>query len=93
MHRQVLLLATAQALFQTVSILVVTIGAIVGGRIAPAPHFATAPIASMFLGTVVATIPASMWMARSAGGQDSSPVPSWGRWEDSSPRRESLAVR
>jgi hypothetical protein len=30
MHRQFLLLATAQALFQTVSILVVTIGAIVG---------------------------------------------------------------
>jgi predicted MFS family arabinose efflux permease len=64
MHRQVLLLATAQALFQTASVLVMTVGALAGSRIAPAPHLATAPIASMILGTVLATVPASMWMAR-----------------------------
>jgi MFS family permease len=65
MHRQVLLLATAQALFQTASTIVVTIGALAGGRVAPAPQLASAPIASMFLGTVIATVPASMWMVRS----------------------------
>jgi MFS family permease len=64
MHRQILLLATAQALFQTASTLVMTIGALAGSQIAPTPRLATAPIASMFLGTVIATVPASMWMAR-----------------------------
>jgi MFS family permease len=64
MHRQILLLATAQALFQTVSTLVMTVGALAGSQIAPASQLATAPIASMFLGTVIATVPASMWMAR-----------------------------
>jgi MFS family permease len=64
MHRQVLLLATAQALFQTVSVLVMTVGGLAGGQIASSPELATAPIAAMFLGTAVATIPASMWMTR-----------------------------
>lgn len=64
MQRQVLLLATAQALFQTASVLVMTVGALAGSQIAPDPQFATAPVASMFLGTVIATVPASMWMAR-----------------------------
>jgi MFS family permease len=64
-HRQVLLLATAQALFQTASTIVLTIGALAGSHIASAPHLATTPIASMFLGTVVLTVPASLWMARS----------------------------
>jgi MFS family permease len=65
MHRQILRLATAHGFFQTVSTLVLTIGALAGGQIAPAPHLATAPVASMFLGTAIATVPASMWMARS----------------------------
>ncbi len=64
MHRQVLLLATAQALFQTTSVLVMTVGGLAGGLIAPSPQLATAPIAAMFLGTAVATFPASLWMAR-----------------------------
>ena len=64
MHRQVLLLSSAQALFQTVSVLVMTVGGLAGGLIAPEPQFATAPIAAMFLGTAVATVPASIWMAR-----------------------------
>ena len=45
MHRQVFLLATAQALFQTVSVLVMTIGGLAGAMLAPAPEWATAPIA------------------------------------------------
>jgi MFS family permease len=64
-HRQVLLLATAQALFQTASALVLTVGALAGRQIAPAHQLATAPIAAMFLGTLVTTVPASKWMARS----------------------------
>jgi MFS family permease len=63
MSPQVLLLATAQALFQTASTLVVTVGALAGSLIAPA-HLSTVPIASMFLGTVIMIVPASMWMAR-----------------------------
>ncbi|MEY9717800.1 MFS family permease [Sinorhizobium fredii] len=64
MHRQVFLLASAQALFQTASVLVMTVGGLAGSAIAPSPAFATMPIAAMFLGTAVATFPASMWMSR-----------------------------
>jgi MFS family permease len=64
MHFQVLLLATAQALFQIVSVLVMTIGGLAGSILVPSPEFATAPIAAMFLGTAVSTVPASMWMTR-----------------------------
>lgn len=64
MHRQVLLLASSQALFQTVSVLVMTVGGLAGSQLAPSPEWATAPIATMFLGTATATVPASMWMAR-----------------------------
>lgn len=64
MHRQVLLLAAAQALFQSVSVLVITVGGLAGALIAPTPQLATAPIAAMFFGTAVATVPASIWMSR-----------------------------
>ena len=64
MHRQVLRLATAQALFQTASVLVVTVGSLSAREISSAPELATAPIASMYLGTLLSTIPASLWMAR-----------------------------
>ncbi len=64
MHRQVALLSTAQALFQTGSVLVMTVGGLAGGAIAASPSLATLPIATMFLGTALATFPASMWMER-----------------------------
>jgi len=64
MHRQVMRLVTAQAFAQTASILVMTVGSLAGSQIAPAPQLATVPISAMILGTVVATVPASMWMAR-----------------------------
>jgi MFS family permease len=64
MHRQVLILAGAQALFQIVPVMVVTIGGLAAGAIAPSPRWATLPIGTMFLGTVLALFPASMWMAR-----------------------------
>ncbi|TAK48420.1 MAG: MFS transporter [Xanthobacteraceae bacterium] len=63
-QRQVFLLATAQALFQAVSVLVMTIGGLAGSAISSIPELATVPIASMFMGTAVATVPASMWMSR-----------------------------
>ncbi|MGL3822250.1 MFS transporter [Sphingopyxis sp. R3-92] len=64
MHRQVLILAIAQAIFQTASTLVMTIGGLAGARLATSPALATLPIAAMFLGTALITFPASMWMAR-----------------------------
>ncbi len=64
MHRQVLLLATSQALFQTASVLVMTVGGLAGSQIAGRAELATMPIAAMFLGTATATFPASIWMTR-----------------------------
>lgn len=64
MHRQVVILASAQALFQIVSVMVMTVGGLAGGRIAGSPQWATLPIATMFLGTAVVTFPAALWMAR-----------------------------
>jgi len=64
MHFQVLLLASAQALFQTASVLVMTVGSLAGAVLSPEPRWATAPIASMFLGTALGTVPASLWMTR-----------------------------
>lgn len=64
MYGQVFLLASAQALFQTVSVLVMTVGGLAGGQIASRPELATMPIAAMFLGTATTTFPASMWMER-----------------------------
>lgn len=63
MHRQVFILATSQALFQTVSVLVMTVGGLAGGAITDRPELATAPIAAMFLGTAVGTFPAAHLMA------------------------------
>lgn len=64
MHGQVLLLAAAQALFQTTSVMVMTVGGLAGGVLASRPELATMPIAAMFLGTAVSTFPAAMWMTR-----------------------------
>jgi len=64
MKGQVGLLAAAQALFQTASVLVMTVGGLAGGQVAPSPALATAPIAAMFLGTAMALFPASAWMMR-----------------------------
>jgi len=64
MHRQVLILASAQALFQIVSVGVMTVGGLAGAAIADSPRWATLPIATMFLGTAAMMFPASMWMAR-----------------------------
>jgi hypothetical protein len=64
MHCQVLLLATAQALFQTASVMVMTIGGLAGAAVAGDPKLATLPIAAMFLGTAISSVPAATWMVR-----------------------------
>ena len=64
MKAQVLLLAGAQALFQTASVLVMTVAALAGALVASRPEWATAPVAAMFFGTTLFMIPASLWMAR-----------------------------
>ncbi|MBJ9985903.1 MFS transporter [Acinetobacter sp. S40] len=64
MRRQVFILASSQSLFQTVSVMVMTIGGLAGANIANTPTLATLPIASMFLGTAMMMFPASMWMAK-----------------------------
>lgn len=61
---QVLILALAQALFQTTSVLVLTIGALAAAQVTDQPALLTAPIAAMLLGTAAATFPASALMAR-----------------------------
>ena len=61
---QVFLLASAQALFQTASVLVMTVGGVAGAVVASRAELATLPVAAMFLGTALCTIPASLWMAR-----------------------------
>jgi predicted MFS family arabinose efflux permease len=63
MHRQVLRLAAAQALIQTASALIMTIGSLAGRAIA-GPGLATVPISALMLGTALTTVPASLWMAR-----------------------------
>lgn len=64
MHQQVFILASAQALFQIVSVAVMTIGGLAGASLASSPRWATLPIASMFLGTALMLFPASLWMAK-----------------------------
>jgi hypothetical protein len=51
MRRQILILAASQAIFQTGSMLVMTVGSLAGAQMASAPSLATLPIAAMLLGT------------------------------------------
>jgi MFS family permease len=64
MRAQILILAASQAIFQTASVIVVTVGSLAGALIASSPSLATLPIAAMLLGTALATFPASAWMDR-----------------------------
>ena len=49
--------------------MVMTVAGLAGALVTSRPELATAPIAAMFLGTAVTTVPASLWMAR-AGRRD-----------------------
>lgn len=63
-QRVVLTLASGQALFQTSSVLLMTVGGLAGLLLAPTRTLATLPIATIALGTALATIPASLMMGR-----------------------------
>ena len=63
-RRNVLILAICQALSMSGSSLVMTISALAGQMLATDKTLATLPLASQFIGTMCATIPASYLMAR-----------------------------
>lgn len=56
----VYLLFTSQALFQTASILVITLSGVVGLQMAPDKNLATLPLAMITVGTAGMMIPASL---------------------------------
>lgn len=62
--RQVVVLASSQALFQIATVMMATVGALAGSSVAPAPELATVPNSAVVLGTALMTVPASMWMER-----------------------------
>lgn len=64
MYKQVLILAGSQAIFQTVTILLMTIGGLAGLYLAPDPSWATIPVAMGSLGTALVMFPASFLMTR-----------------------------
>lgn len=63
-NRNVLLLATSQALALSAIVLSMTLAAILGAALAPDKGLATLPIAIMVVGTALASIPASLLMRR-----------------------------
>ncbi|GAB6053317.1 MFS transporter [Magnetospira thiophila] len=63
-HRAVYFLVASQALAMTGASLVVTVSALAGKLLAPTPDLATLPFALQFVGTMAATIPANLFMAR-----------------------------
>jgi len=62
--RNVLILAGTQALFQTVSVMVITISGVVGWMLAEDKSLSTLPIAMMMVATAATMIPASLFMQR-----------------------------
>lgn len=54
----------AQLVFTAGTILVVTVGGIVGNDLAPSPALATLPLSFMVVGTAAATVPTAMLMQR-----------------------------
>lgn len=64
MYKQVLILAGSQAVFQTVTILLMTIGGLAGLYLASDPSWATIPVAMGSLGTALVMFPASFLMTR-----------------------------
>jgi predicted MFS family arabinose efflux permease len=62
--RNVLLLFLAQVVFVSGSVLTVTIGGIVGSRLAPTAALATLPVSLMVVGTALTTVPATLLMQR-----------------------------
>lgn len=64
LRRNVLILAVCQALMLSGSSLVIATSALVGKKLASSEMWATLPISFMFIGTLLATFPASLMMRR-----------------------------
>lgn len=62
--RNVLLLAGTQALFQTASVMVITMAAVLGWKLAADKSMATLPVAMMMVAVALTMIPASLFMQR-----------------------------
>lgn len=62
--RNVAILAACQAFFFMANTILITTSGLVGLQIAPDPAMATIPLAAQFLGTMLATMPASLLMGR-----------------------------
>ena len=62
--RNVVLLFAGQVVLVTGTVIVVTLGGIVGSHIAPEPALATLPLSVMVVGTAAATVPAALLMQR-----------------------------
>lgn len=63
-RRTIVLLSACQALALSGASLTMTVSALAGVMLAPAPWMATLPLALQFLATMLATIPASLLMGR-----------------------------
>ena len=62
--QNVAILVTSQTLFMVASITVMTLSGVVGQQLSSEPSLATLPIAMMMIGTVISTLPASLYMKR-----------------------------
>ena len=63
-NRNVIILFFAQLIFVSGSMVLVTLGGIVGNDLAPSRSLATLPLSVMVIGTALTTIPASLLMQR-----------------------------
>lgn len=64
MHKNVWVLTIAQAFMMSMNSLHVFVGGLVGSRLAPSEKLATIPVASIVVGTALATVPVTMIMKR-----------------------------
>lgn len=62
--RNVAILVISQVMFMVAAITVMTLSGVVGQQLSPDPGLATLPIAVMMLGTVISTLPASLFMKK-----------------------------
>ena len=63
-NRNLLVLFVCQIIFVSATVLLVTVGGLVGTELAPVSSLATLPVAIMVVGTAIATIPAAITMRK-----------------------------
>lgn len=64
MNLTVIILSLCQALLTTGNVLLVSVNALIGQSLAPDPWLVTLPVATQFIGLMLATIPASLIMGK-----------------------------